>query len=62
MLLKDVLKNLKNLNQFIKEVCDSNRISEEMKNNFGNYFIQKEFKLCNGEDKKICAIYRKKYL
>ena len=40
------------LNQYINEVCESNRISEVMKNNFGNYVIQKALKLCNGEDKK----------
>ena len=40
------------LSQYINEVCESNKIYEVMKNNFGNYVIQKALKLCEGEDKK----------
>ena len=41
-------KNDEILNEFIKEICESERIAEIMKNNFGNYVIQKALKISQG--------------
>ena len=43
------------LKEYIKEICDNGRIAEIMKNNFGNYVIQKALKLSLNEDKKKLA-------
>ena len=44
------------LSQYINEVCESGKIFEVMKNNFGNYVIQKALKLCSGNDRKKLVI------
>jgi hypothetical protein len=41
------------LTQFIKELCESERIAEVMKNNFGNYVIQKALKISNGDNLRL---------
>ena len=33
------------LREYINEICENGRIAEIMKNNFGNYVIQKTLKL-----------------
>ena len=43
------------LKEYIKEICDNGRIAEIMKNNFGNYVIQKALKISSNEDKKKLA-------
>ena len=43
---KDILEN------YINEIIESNRISDVMKSNYGNYVVQKVIKLANGESKK----------
>ena len=40
------------LNKFIDEIVDSEKISEVMKSNFGNYVIQKAIKLAKNENKQ----------
>jgi hypothetical protein len=44
------------LNNYINEVCSSNKINEIMKNNYGNYVIQKALKLSSGKSKKLLVI------
>lgn len=39
------------LNQYIDEIISSGRISDVMKNNFGNYVIQNALKLATGNKK-----------
>ena len=41
------------LGKYIKEICESDRIAEVMKNNFGNYVIQKALKISKGEIKNL---------
>ena len=43
------------LKEYINEICSNGRIAEIMKNNFGNYVIQKALKLSINEDKKKLA-------
>jgi len=43
---KDILEN------YINEIIESNRISDVMKSNYGNYVVQKVIKLASGESKK----------
>ena len=40
------------LKEYINEICKDGKISEIMKNNFGNYVIQKALKISISEDKK----------
>ena len=40
------------LKDYINEICKDGKISEIMKNNFGNYVIQKALKISVNEDKK----------
>ena len=40
------------LKEYINEICKDGKISEIMKNNFGNYVIQKALKISVNEDKK----------
>ena len=40
------------LKEYINEICSNGKIAEIMKNNFGNYVIQKALKLSINEDKK----------
>ena len=44
------------LNNYINEVCSSNKINEIMKNNYGNYVIQKALKLSSGKYKKLLVM------
>ena len=44
------------LNNYINDVCLSNKLSEIMKNNYGNYVIQKALKLSSGKYKKLLVI------
>ena len=44
------------LSQYINEVCESGKIFEVMKNNFGNYVIQKALRLCSGNDRRKLVI------
>ena len=44
------------LSQYIDEVCESGKIFEVMKNNFGNYVIQKALRLCSGNDRRKLVI------
>lgn len=46
-------KSKKRLNKYIKEICESGRIGEVMKNHYGNYVIQKALKISEGEEKSI---------
>ena len=46
-------KNENVLTQFIRELCESERIAEVMKNNFGNYVIQKALKISNGDNLRL---------
>ena len=48
-------KNDKILSKFINEIYSSERIAEVMKNNFGNYVIQKALKISSGELKQKLA-------
>ena len=48
-------KNDKILSKFINEIYSSERIAEVMKNNFGNYVIQKALKLSTGKERTILA-------
>ena len=43
------------LKEYINEICSNGKIAEIMKNNFGNYVIQKALKLSINEDKKKLA-------
>ena len=45
-------KNENVLLQFIKKLYESKKIAEVMKNNFGNYIIQKALKISTGNNKK----------
>ena len=51
------------LKEYINEICDNGRIAEIMKNNFGNYVIQKALKISLNEDKKklACEVERNIY-
>ena len=49
---KCIEKNQIILKEYINEICDNGKIAEIMKNNFGNYVIQKALKLSLGIDKK----------
>ena len=40
------------LKDYINEICKNGKISEIMKNSFGNYVIQKALKISISEDKK----------
>ena len=40
------------LKDYINEVCENGTISEIMKNNYGNYVIQKALKISVNDDKK----------
>ena len=40
------------LKDYINEVCENGTISEIMKNNYGNYVIQKALKISLNDDKK----------
>ena len=44
------------LSYYINEVCSSNKINEIMKNNYGNYVIQKALKLSSGKYKKLLVM------
>lgn len=44
-------KNKILLNKYIKEICESNRLSDLMKNHFGNYVVQKALKISEGVEK-----------
>lgn len=48
-------KNNKLLSQFINEIYSSERIAEVMKNNFGNYVIQKALKISTGKERTLLA-------
>jgi len=39
------------LNKFIEEVTYMNRVADLMKNNYGNYVVQKALKISSGENK-----------
>ena len=41
------------LREYINEICENGRIAEIMKNNFGNYVIQKALKISLKNDKKL---------
>ena len=43
-------KNDKNLELYINEICTEKNLCEIMKNNYGNYVIQKAIKLSNGKN------------
>jgi hypothetical protein len=43
------------LREYINEICENGRIAEIMKNNFGNYVIQKALKISIKNDKKKLA-------
>ena len=43
------------LREYINEICENGRIAEIMKNNFGNYVIQKALKISLKNDKKKLA-------
>lgn len=43
------------LEEYINEICNSDRIAEVMKNNFGNYVIQTSLRLSKGLTKKFLA-------
>ena len=45
-------KNKKNLENYINEICNENNIIEIIKNNYGNYVIQKAVKLSTGESRE----------
>ncbi len=49
---KCIEKNQIILKEYINEICDNGKIAEIMKNNFGNYVIQKALKISLGIDKK----------
>ena len=40
------------LKEFINEICSNGKISDIMKNNYGNYVIQKALKISKNDDKK----------
>ena len=42
-------KNKKNLEFYINEICINNNLSEVMRNNYGNYVVQKAVKLSSGK-------------
>ena len=48
-------KNELILKEYIEEICNNGRIAEVMKNNFGNYVIQKALKLSLNDYKKKLA-------
>ena len=48
-------KNELILKEYIDEICNNGRIAEVMKNNFGNYVIQKALKLSLNDYKKKLA-------
>ncbi len=41
------------LAKYITEICESDRIAEVMKNNFGNYVIQKGLKISKGKERVL---------
>jgi hypothetical protein len=45
-------KNKINLEFYIKEICINNNLSELMRNNFGNYVVQKAVKLSSGKSQE----------
>ena len=45
-------KNQKNLDYFINEICIDNNLSEVMRNNYGNYVVQKAVKLSSGKNQE----------
>ena len=45
-------KNKTNLEFYINEICTNNNLSELMRNNFGNYVVQKAVKLSSGKSKE----------
>ena len=45
-------KNQKNLEYFINEICIDNNLSEVMRNNYGNYVVQKAVKLSSGKNQE----------
>ena len=45
-------KNKINLEFYIKEICTNNNLSELMRNNFGNYVVQKAVKLSSGKSQE----------
>ena len=50
-------KNKILLNKYIKEICESNRLSDLMKNHFGNYVVQKALKISEGVEKGTLVEY-----
>lgn len=46
-------KNEENLNLYIEEICNNQDISEIMRNNFGNYVVQKALKLSTGKNQEL---------
>jgi hypothetical protein len=44
------------LSEYIDEIIKSGKINEVMKNNFGNFVIQKALKLSSGENKRKLVI------
>ena len=45
-------KNSKILSKYIEEICSNGKVAEIMKNNYGNYVIQKALKYSKGENRK----------
>ena len=43
-------KNEKNLDLYINEICAEKNLSEVIKNNYGNYVVQKAIKLASGKN------------
>ena len=56
-------KTEKILQKYIKEVCESERIAEIMKNNFGNYVIQKALRISKGNENAllVSSVYNNIY-
>ena len=48
-------KNSKILSKYIEEICSNGKVAEIMKNNYGNYVIQKALKISTDKNKQILA-------
>lgn len=48
-------KNPKILEKYIDEICSSGKVAEIMKNNYGNYVIQKALKISTDKNNRILA-------
>ena len=48
-------KNTKILSKYIEEICSNGKVAEIMKNNYGNYVIQKALKISTDRNKQILA-------